>query len=106
MKEGLMLEEICTEIGVTRKTLYNWRDPRNGAYNQEFADAYEMGKTHQEAWWLRFGRANIVSGRKFNTPLFALYMANKFGWRGGANREDEALQEIRKIKEQMGIEDP
>jgi hypothetical protein len=57
------------------------------------------------AWWLRAGRSNLGAGKDFNTPLFGLYMANKFGWRSGANREDEALQGIRKLKEQMGIED-
>jgi hypothetical protein len=32
-------------------------------------------------------------------------MANMFGWRSGASRDDEALQEIKKLKEQLGIEE-
>jgi hypothetical protein len=39
-------------------------------------------------------KSGLGAGKEFNTPLFGLYMANMFGWRSGASRDDEALQEI------------
>jgi hypothetical protein len=59
MKEGLMLEERCAQIGVSRKTLYNWRDKKGPHYEKEFDEAYQLGKTHQAAWWLKTGRSNL-----------------------------------------------
>jgi hypothetical protein len=105
MKEGMTLKEVCAEIGIGPRTARRWKDKRSPQYEKDFDEAHEDGKMYQEAWWLRASRANLGCGKDFNTPLFGLYMANLFGWRSGASRDDEALQEIRKLKEQLGIED-
>jgi hypothetical protein len=105
MKEGLTQQEVCAEIGIGARTIRDWKDKRSPQYEKEFDEAYQEGKIYQQAWWLKTGRANLGCGKDFNTPLFGLYMANLFGWRSGASRDDEALQEIRKLKEQLGIDD-
>jgi hypothetical protein len=105
MKEGMTLKEVCAELGIGYRTLKEWKGKKGRYYEKEFDEAYQEGKMYQEAWWLGAGRANLGAGKDFNTPLFGLYMANMFGWRSGASRDDEALQEIRKMKEQLGIED-
>jgi hypothetical protein len=46
-----------------------------------------------------------VTADKFQSALYGFLMSNLFGFRSGTSRDDEALQEIRKLKEQLGIED-
>jgi hypothetical protein len=104
MREGMTLKEVCAEIGIAATTLRDWKDKNSPRYEKDFDEAYQEGKMYQEAWWLRAGRANLGCGKDFNTPLFGLYMANMFGWRSGASRDDEALQEIKKMKEHLGID--
>jgi hypothetical protein len=104
MKEGWTQEEVCAEIGVVPKTFRNWRDKNGPHYEREFDEAFEIAKMHQFSWWARRGRASLEN-KQFQVPLFGLYMANMFGWRSAASKEDAVMEELREIKEHMGIAD-
>jgi hypothetical protein len=94
---------VCAEVGFSPKTFQNWRTKGGPHYEEDFAKAYERAKLKQFSWWARRGRDNIGEGKDFNTPLFALYMANLFRWRGAASKDDEVMEELREIKEHLGI---
>lgn len=44
-----------------------------------FAKLVEFGRTLSQAFWEGQGRKNLTN-KQFNTPLWAFYMKNKFGW--------------------------
>jgi transposase-like protein len=98
MKEGWTQEEVCADLGVNPKTFRRWRDKNGAHYEREFDEAFEIAKMHQFAWWVRKGRMNLTN-KEFQTPLFALYMANMFRWRSAASKEDEVMEELREIRE-------
>jgi hypothetical protein len=97
MSQGYTQDEVCAEVGVSPKSFQNWRTA--------FAKANEKAKLKQFSWWARRGRDNIGEGKDFNTPLFALYMANMFRWRRAGSKDDEVMEELREIKEHLGIAD-
>jgi hypothetical protein len=105
MSQGYTQEEVCAEVGITRQSFRNWRTKGGPHYEEDFAKAYERAKLKQFSWWARRGRDNIGEGKDFNTPLFSLYMANMFRWRGAASKDDEVMEELREIKEHLGIAD-
>ena len=47
--------------------------------NAAFAQLVEFGRTLSQAFWEKQARLNITN-KQFNTPLWAFYMKNKFGW--------------------------
>lgn len=47
--------------------------------NKAFAQVVEFGRTLSQAHWEGLARKNI-SNKSFNSPLYAFYMKNKFGW--------------------------
>jgi hypothetical protein len=104
MSEGATLQEVAADVGYDTETFRVWRDPKSPYYEREFAEAYKKAKPKQFAWWAREGRTSLRD-REFSPTLYGLFMANMFGWRSGASRDDEAMQEIKKLKEQLGIED-
>jgi hypothetical protein len=91
MSLGMTQAEICAELGISKRTFINWKDQHHGSY--------------ENSWWARRGRDNIGEGKDFNTPLFALYMANMFRWRGVGSKNDEVMEELREIKEYLGMPD-
>jgi hypothetical protein len=105
MSQGYTQDEVCAEVGVSPKSFLNWRTKGGPHYEEDFAKAYERAKIKQYSWWVRRGRDNIMDGKDFNTPLFGLYMANMFGWRSAASKDDAVMEELREIKEHLGIAD-
>lgn len=47
--------------------------------NATFAKLVEYGRTLSTAFWESLARKN-VNNKTFNSPLYAFYMKNKFGW--------------------------
>lgn len=47
--------------------------------NETFAKLVEYGRTLSTAFWESLARKN-VNNKTFNSPLYAFYMKNKFGW--------------------------
>jgi len=106
MSQGFTQDEVCAACDVSDQSFRNWRNKQGPHYDKDFAEAFDRAKRNQKAVWMKRGRDNIGEGRDFNTALFSLYMINMFPeWRTGGSRDDEALREIRKLKEQLGVED-
>jgi hypothetical protein len=105
MSQGYTQDEVCAAVGVNPSTFWRWRQIDGPYYDEEFAQAYEIAKVKQYSWWLRKGRSNLMNGKDFNTPLFTLFMANMFNWRSAASKDDEVMEELRGIKERLGIAD-
>jgi hypothetical protein len=103
MSRGYTQDEVCAELGYNPDTFLEWRKVGGPNYDKDFAKAYRIAKLKQFSWWARRGRDNIGEGKDFNTPLFALYMANMFRWRSAASKDDEVMEELREIKEHLGI---
>lgn len=75
-REGYHHEEIASELGVTRKTLYNWRKA-----HPEFDQSMELADTHSTAWHMGlFRRYTMGAVKDFNPTGWIFTMKNKAGW--------------------------
>lgn len=76
MGEGLSKEAFAGFIGVTRKTLYNWRDNI-----PEFKEALEIGETKCLLFWESLSieyKTNVKEGPNLNTTAWIFNMKNRF----------------------------
>lgn len=89
MASGYSLASFAGKIGVTRVTLYNWRDSHS-----DFAEAMAIGEEKSLLFWETIGINGTIGvpvrykGKeysKFNASIYALNMANKHKW---TNRQD------------------
>jgi hypothetical protein len=71
---GESLAAVCAEIGICRKTLYNWRDA-----HPDFANALNIGLQKAQRDWERLGKSGI-SGEidKFSPSPWIFTMKNRF----------------------------
>jgi len=74
LAEGGSPIELALEFGVYPATIYKWIKA-----HEEFALAVDHGRVLTKAWWIREGRKQLNNPR-FNNALYALHMANRFGW--------------------------
>jgi len=73
---GYHLEEMASELGVTRKTLYNWRQQ-----HEAFNEAFELAQTHSIAYWASLPRRQIIGEiDNLNPTCWIFTMKNKAGW--------------------------
>ena len=74
LANGESLAAICAEIGITRTTLYEWRES-----NPDFKDAIECGLQKAQRVWEQIGRDGIVGNyEKFNGAPWIFTMKNRF----------------------------
>lgn len=74
MGQGMLNCEICAQWGIHRDTFFQWtRD------HEAFKEAYEIGLSRCEAWWVAHGREGALKGGKGFSYWVAI-MNNKFGW--------------------------
>ncbi len=65
---------VCAEIGVCRKTLYNWRDA-----HEEFANALNFGLQKCQREWESLGKNGITGElEKFSASPWIFTMKNRF----------------------------
>lgn len=79
MKNGASIVEVCVELGISRETFYDWKNPNSERFNQNFSDTVTRGMELAEAWFEKQGRLNL-SNREFNARLFQFISGNRFGW--------------------------
>lgn len=72
---GESVAEVCIQLGVTRRAFYDWVEKY-----PDFADAYQDGKMHAEAWWSKLGRAGAAGKVDIQPTVWIFNMKNKFGW--------------------------
>jgi hypothetical protein len=75
-KCGKSLEQIGAELGVTYRTLVNWRDS-----HEEFFHALEEAKIQEMVWWENQGQAYMLEhpgSPKLNAGLYSRSLAARF----------------------------
>ena len=85
MRDGRSIYEVAAELGVAKKTLYNWADA-----HEEFLHAKRLGEELSQAWWERQGRENLINryqSDSLNASLWYMNMKNRFGWRDKIEQE-------------------
>lgn len=73
-REGASDAEVAASQNVTIRAYY-----KEITDNPAFAQLVEFGRTLSMAFWEGQARKNI-GNKGFNSPLWAFYMKNKFGW--------------------------
>jgi predicted DNA-binding protein YlxM (UPF0122 family) len=96
MEDGLSVAEVAAEIGVSKKTLYNWR------INPEFDEAFEIAVTKSEAWWQRTCRSNL-GNKFFNDRAWQTQMRNRFGYSEHRAMRIEKLNEAATPSERLNV---
>jgi len=74
MAQGYSIEAFAGEIGVTKKTIYNWVD-----LNEEFLHAQKVGQTKSQLWWEKAGRQGMFL-KTFTPAIWIFSMKNRFNW--------------------------
>lgn len=83
---GYHHEEMASELGVTRKTLHNWRQS-----HEAFNDAMELANTHSIAYWAGIPRKMILGEvENVNATTWIFTMKNKAGW---VDRTETSVQQ-------------
>jgi hypothetical protein len=72
--EGATDVEVMKELKWTEKKFSEYYSTSEG-----FKALVDFGRLSAKAWWMQKGRKNLEN-RSFNTPLYAIYMKNNFGW--------------------------
>lgn len=77
MKQGLDFECFAPVVGVTQRTLYNWKKK-----NKEFAEAYDIGFAYGYLMMQKIGIKGMMGQIKnFNVSAWIFSMKHRFGWR-------------------------
>ena len=99
-KDGESIAEIAKEFKICRATFYNWvRD------NPDFKEAYAMGKTYSEAWWMKIGRGGAVGKIDINPSVWLANMRNRFDWDKPDKADANSQEDQKDIKITIEIED-
>ena len=73
LKKGQTLVAFCAEVMVSKKTLYCWLEE-----HPKFKDAYELGMSLSEQYWLKMGEDN-AGNPDFNYNHYAFQLGSRFG---------------------------
>lgn len=103
-----LYDEGATDVEVMKELKWsNKKFDEHYSTSEGFKALVDFGRLSAKAWWMSKGRKNLEN-RSFNTPLYAIYMKNNFGWsekqensEGNAKpisgmSQDEIKQELQK----------
>jgi hypothetical protein len=85
MADGKSINSVCVHLGITEKTFYDWCNEYsddgvlNTNYKPDFLKAVKIGEMLSKEWWMEIGRIGIAI-KDFNTGMYMIQMANRFGW--------------------------
>lgn len=89
LANGESLAAICAEIGITRSTLYLWRDTY-----PEFKESIEIGLQRAQRAWERIGKDGIEGNyEKFNGAPWIFTMKNRFRDDYSEEKESKSVNE-------------
>ncbi len=90
LADGESLAAVCCEIGITRTTLYDWRDT-----HPEFKAAIDSGLQSAQRVWEQIGKDGITGQyEKFNGAPWIFTMKNRFRDDYAEEKESKAGSEI------------
>ena len=98
-EEGMSKKEVCSELNVSASA-----HARFLKESEEYKEAFEIGKSFAEAWWMKQGRKNLEN-KGFNVGIYAFQMKNRFKWRDTplvVQGEERTLADKYKEKEIIG----
>lgn len=72
-KEGKSVTQIAVHIGVSRQTLYDWKDRY-----PDFLDALTRAQENAQAWYENLGQDGITMGKEFNSSTWAKQVSCRF----------------------------
>lgn len=78
MSNGGTLTQAAVACRITRRTLYNFRNPNHPSYQPAIEQACEEGVIAAQAWWEGQGQKGLWAGKQFNDKLFSFNMKNRF----------------------------
>lgn len=89
--------EICKILRMTYSEFQNKYET-----TPAFRKVVDIGRMMQQAWWLEQGRQNLANN-KFNTPLWAFNMKNRFGWADKTEtvNQDVGPQSLDELKQKL-----
>lgn len=73
-RQGFSDAEVAAAMNITIRAFH-----QQLADNPTFQKLVEFGRTLSLAFWEGLARKN-VGNKSFNSPMYAFYMKNKFGW--------------------------
>ena len=78
-KQGMSVAETAAELGISRASFTNYKNPKHASYDEDFATCWQMAKTHSSAWWHRKGReATFGEIQGFNAASYMYITSNMF----------------------------
>lgn len=72
---GKLDVEIYSTWGICKDTFIEWRKE-----HPEFKEAYQIGFAKCEAWWVSYGRQQLLDQNEKGFKYFISIMNNKFQW--------------------------
>lgn len=89
MSKGYSFETFAAVIDVDRDTIFEWRH-----VHPDFSDAFRRAKDKCQMFWeskgidhlidttesTREGNSSVTTSKKISAAVYALNMANRFGW--------------------------
>jgi len=93
-EDGKGLASVAKFLGITRETLWDWRNT-----HEEFSNAVKHGLYLSQEWWEEKGREGLFSdpqGPKINSQLWFLNMKNRFAddWRDKQEIEQTNIEKL------------
>lgn len=100
MAQGMMIGEMCREIGVSSELLRKW-----AREYPDFREALAIGEDLAKAWWEEYGRVNLANP-KMNTRVYMFFMQNRFGYKTGATQVSGQINHAHAHALLGGTDDP
>jgi len=98
--EGWSIVEMLAEFKISRGVHARFKRDF-----PEYDEAFTLGETLCEAWWIKQGRENLTNARGYNVGIWCFNMKNRFAWRdtplGGKEGKAKILPD--KVKEAENI---
>lgn len=99
LSDGESLAGICAELGITRTTLYEWRDS-----HPDFREAVLRGLQKGQRTWEKIGKDGIQGKyEKFSAPSWIFTMKNRFrdDYAEEKDTKSESLSVIEKLIDKL-----
>ena len=75
MNDGFSFESFGGKLGVTEKTLHNWKNK-----HKDFLQSYKRGRLKSMLHWEEMGHDMVLAGQG-NATVWIFNMKNRFGWK-------------------------
>jgi len=89
LAEGRSIVAVAAELGISRKTIYNWKDA-----HPEFAEAIESGVAKSQAYWESIGRDGITGDNPdFSATPWIFTMKSRFREDYAEKKDDKSASD-------------